>query len=187
MESLVVGITLVAMGLFAHAMLLRGVSRRVKAAERRFQFHGFRDKLQDLALAGVLTPSSASYRTMMWVCNFGIRNASVMRARDVPKILSSLDFSLLSGLVANRPEDAWNEVLPQVKELGTDIGIAFIKVMVLNDLFMTIWFGLRVYAAETGRDIASKLARALRRAIETVSPRRGRVIDHLDEYYSALT
>lgn len=109
-----------------------GMEQRLKAKEQAFKFHALRDDLQLLVANGQVEPSALTYTCLMGLLNFAIRNAGVMKLRDIlalsRKIQTDVNQKNFQDIQADiKRHDA------AVQELSQRVFFALADMLISND------------------------------------------------------
>jgi hypothetical protein len=185
--SLIIGLVAVALAMLIQRLMLRGAKKRIRNVELIFRFHKFRDQLQDLAVSGEIDPRSARYAILIGLCNFAIRNGGRTRFRDLIPLIESVNTPELTRLLQTEPRLEWESMPEQEREVVGGIFVEFIKVMVLNDLLLTVWFFIHSTAHTSGQRLLSILSQVLAKIIGGFSPTRGQVMSFVSTAYPAAS
>lgn len=166
MEGILVGLSSLVVALSVQRIFLEKYGSRLRSKEQAFQFHALRDDLQLLVAEGSLSTSSLTCDFLMRMLNFAIRNAGVIRLREIVDLserirrgAANTPFSAIDADI--RKHDA------RVQELAQRFFETFAVMLVSNDWL--VWSGVRVLnTVRTSWTAARPLVRAINRIMTTI-------------------
>jgi hypothetical protein len=155
MTSIVVGLVALALAVLIQRLVLVRRARGLKAREQAFRFHAIRDELQALALKGVVDQDDSVYRFVMWTTNLYIRNAGVIKLRDILRIARAVDSEVTGGTklmyeVKRAPEP--------LQRLVGDTFTALVETLVANDYIVRAGLAAGRLAARTQKMLRPAIA-----------------------------
>lgn len=73
------------------SLILSKQRKNLRRVEQAFAFHRLRDELQQLAIEGQIPTESETFRVLMMLLNLSIKNAGVLKLRNVLKLVKSVE------------------------------------------------------------------------------------------------
>lgn len=132
MEGLLIGLASLAFAVCIQRVFLGNLNAKLRAKEQAFKFHALRDEVQRAVAEGRLDRSSLTYNFLIRMLNFAIRNAGVMKLREIleisEKVKSSVETSQFSRIAADvQKHDA------EVQQITQKFFFAFAHMLIAND------------------------------------------------------
>lgn len=154
MESFIAGLASLVLGIWIERALLANLAAKLRVKEQAFQFHALRDELQLLVAEGRIDPSSDVYEFLMQMTNFCIRNAGVLKLREVLEIAERVKSKIANNEFKRIIEDIQKQDV-QVQQLAQKFFFAVANMLISND-----------WLVRCGVQMATAIAKGLR----TVTP-----------------
>lgn len=164
--SIVVALASLALVVAMQRLALRSRARTLKLREQAFRFHAIRDQLQDLAIEGVIKQGAPTYEFLMFAANVAIKNAGILRLRDVLRVARTVDERVQQKRVA-----IWRDMKrhPEpVQRLFADTFGSMAAMLIANDWIVRagVW---AAFCAAQAWDMVRPVVQALIRAADTVA------------------
>jgi hypothetical protein len=134
MTGLSVGLIFILLAFLTEMLVFGNRRALLKRQEQCFKFHDFRDGLQLLTISGKIRPNSELHDFLLVTVNVAIRNAGVIKLRDLIEITKTVkketDGDKLQDQIRNYPTE--------VQALASEICSSFAWMLVAND-DLTAW------------------------------------------------
>lgn len=137
MELLIFSLSIFTLGLSIEISFLCRRIPRLNMKEQAFRFHALRDELQLSAVNGDIPVTSLSYRMLMLMLNIAIRNAGLMKLRDILMMTETVR----KQLGRSNAEELQNDIQrhgPKVQELASKCFTVFADMLVANDYIVRL-------------------------------------------------
>lgn len=137
MQLLIFSLSIFALGLLIEILMLCRRAPRLNVKEQAFRFHALRDDLQLLAVDGHISVTSLSYHTLMLMLNVAIRNAGLMKLREILVIAETVRKELAQSNAKELQSDIQRHGV-KVQELASQCFKAFADMLVANDYIVRL-------------------------------------------------
>lgn len=132
MDGVIVGLASLLVWVGIGRILLERKSSSLRAKEQAYRFHAMRDELQLLAAERKIDTSSESYGFLISVLNFSIRNAGVVKLREIIEVSERVRRET-SGSEFNGIMEDLRRHGPQVQRLAQEFFETFAWMLISND------------------------------------------------------
>jgi len=156
-ESLVLGLALLALALMVQLAMLLGLKRQMVTRQQAYVFHSIRDQLQLHVVEGRVRQDSEAYEFLLWACNLAMRNAGTMRLSDLVKVTAQIERRV--GEAMGTLEDIQKQP-EEVQRLAAECFSSLAKMLIANDTLVRAAFALRKLVMQTAGTSSSVLIKA---------------------------
>jgi len=184
MEGLIFGLVVLSIAVTCERGVLARNATRHRIDEQAFRFHGLRDRLQTFVAEGRLAPTSLTCDFLMRMINFAIRNAGVIRLRDLVEMASDVEkevketrFEAICADIQQHDSD--------VQQLAAEFFLTFTSVLVSNDWLVRAGFAMKMYVAGSW-DLLQPIMKGLdgfaQGCLGVINPTRAEAVAHARRY-----
>lgn len=132
MDGVILGLASLAVWIGIGRVMLERRSSSLRAKEQAYKFHSIRDELQLLAAEKRIDVSSRSYEFLIYVLNFSIRNAGVVKIREIIALSEKIRKDTSGNQFSNIMDEIKKSDV-QVQKLAQEFFQTFAWMLISND------------------------------------------------------